>query len=333
MCRILGSFNSTTLSHSALLSASIHNYPPFTLRRITVFLNSKILAICLSATAICPSSFAAAQDFVVPSLLAKKRVPASLNLHILAPVSVTRSLLYLEPITDKQEGEKAVLVQTFLYRPEQFDDLAARYSQNQQDTDLNGSLLIRNRFDNQIIATSNEKILQEYLRRIYQGYALTTANESKRNRRDSSEDLFSVSKNIIVNYQAIETGGSTEYRIGYDPVGNVTHLSYSTPVLDSEFSYFIQNRRSPAAVAENIKSIDEVMDVFAHFDRKTINFSHTFEALNLRLKTRYGLADGAIDYGFSKQIIGPLAMQVLREERYMGTAGFTVGQLTMGLRF
>ncbi len=223
---------------------------------------------------------------------------------------------------------------TYLMDPAKFDDLTARFLLIQASRESGQQTLSQNVFFEQVHQAAQVRIMNEYLRRIYQGYSAALIEDSRKKQRASSESLTEVGRNILVTYQAVAVLPGLESRFGYDVIGNATHFALVSPILSTEIVYYLMDQKSKASIPEHITSIDEAMDQFAAFDRLSVNVSHSFADLGVRTKVKYGVTSRTLDYGFSKSLVGPFAVQVVREENYQKELpGNLVFQLTLGQRF
>ena len=239
-----------------------------------------------------------------------------------------------ETLPEPTKASPPDVFKVYLFDADKFDDLASRYMLMHRNGEFSQYQLLQGPFHNSIIQLQEHIVMNEYLRRIYQGYSTVVMEESQKKQKAGTESLVDVGKNILVKYQSFELSQFLEARLGYDVIGNSTHLALSSPILDTEFVYFLIDRRSSASIPEHVVTIDEAMDAFTRFDRTTVNASHTFSKLGLRTRIRYGTTTGVLDYGFSKSLFGPLALQVVREENYQkDLPNNLIFQVTVGRRF
>ncbi|MBI3555010.1 MAG: hypothetical protein HY074_01950 [Deltaproteobacteria bacterium] len=239
------------------------------------------------------------------------------------------------PLHDTPRAATAAnMPHTYLLDPAKFDDLTARSLLIQGDRDAGQQFGTQNVFSQQVLQSAQQRIMNEYLRRIYQGYSSAIIEDSRKKQATSSESLLDVGRNILVTYQALPLLSGLESRFGYDVIGNATHFALVTPAVSTELVYYLMDAKSKASIPEHVISIDEAMDQFAAFDRMSVNVSHSFAGLGMRAKVMYGVTSGTLDYGFSKSLFGPFAVQVVREENYQrDLPGNMVFQLTVGQRF
>jgi hypothetical protein len=269
--------------------------------------------------------------------------PVGLLLKALGPIPLSYSKLDSqayeayqghEVLVEKGRPAKARVVQNFVYDPLKFDDLTSRYQLNTSSFELNKALLLRGLYESTLTAAAMDKVMKEYFRRIYQGYSTAMAVESVQKRKFANESLLDVGKNVVVNYQSLYFSNELEGRVGYDVVANSSHFKLVSRFVEGEVAFASMDQKSPGAIPENIQNVDEAMEQYGHFDRTSVSLSRSVRAIGLRMKARYGVASHSLDYGFSKSLPGPLAIQVVREEsNQKDLSGFLVVQLTLAKHF
>lgn len=238
------------------------------------------------------------------------------------------------PLHDAPRTAAVSMPRTYLLDPAKFDDLTARYLLSQDTRETGQQLLLRNGFDDQTTQTAQRQTMNEYLRRIYQGYSAAVIDDSKKKQLANAETPLDVGRNILVTYQAVTLLPGLESRLGYDVIGNSTHFALVSPLVSGEFVYYLIDQKSPASLPEHVVTVDEAMDQFATFDRCRVNASHTFSSMGIRAKVMYGVTNSTLDYGISKSLLGPFAIQIVREDNYQGQLpNNLVFQLTLGSRF
>jgi hypothetical protein len=223
----------------------------------------------------------------------------------------------VDPLAKPASKKHAPIVDRFLYDTQKFDDLGARFQLYQDAREANGSLQLQNAFDEQAATGSMTKVMNEYFRRVYQGYSISLNGPAGQNGAGQDMNVLNLGRNLIASYQPFHLFDELEARLHYDAIGHSTHLMLVSSVVEFEGTYYSIDEKSPAAIPESVVWIDDAMDQFARYERFSLSLAHTFKDLGLRLKGRYCALSGTLDYGFSKAL-GPLALQIVREENHFG---------------
>lgn len=158
--------------------------------------------------------------------------------------------------------------------------------------------------------------------RVEQSAKRASSESSSKEVKAAASAVMTISKvQRALSNTTLNFSESTKTRFKYDFPSGVMRMGMTSPLVDATLDY-------------RLRPVDPTPGAVSQPEKLSLGVSRNFSSLRASSNARYGLVSKTVNYGMSKQVVGPLSAQVDQVHNMRDTSkSETVGRLSLGLTF